>query len=90
MKLKALALVGLFSSQYNENMNAEHRALAEYLEGIFEQKLDELRVEMREGFKDVNRTIKNQIDFVDRKNEEQDEVAEDHELRIKALEPSIT
>jgi len=89
-------------------MNAEHTALAEYLESRFYKRFDEINQkldrqhkaqsqdifrymdrrfdEVRNEFKEVHRRITNQIDFVDRKNEEQDEQIEIHEFRIRDLE----
>lgn len=81
-------------------MNAEHQALAEYLEAHIDKRFNETRSEFKEefetvykrfdrvdhDFKEVHRRINSQIEFVDRKNEDQDEFLEDHELRIGNLE----
>ena len=78
-------------------MNAEHQALAEYLERHIDQRLiaqskdlfaymDRNFDEIKADFKEVHRKINAQIEFVDNKNEEQDELIDDHELRIGLLE----
>ena len=75
-------------------MNAEHQALAEYLEGRItghmDHRFDQVRNEFKAEFKEVHRRINSQIEFVDTKNEEQDEEIEMHEIRIRALESTIT
>ncbi len=48
--------------------------------------IDEQFGRIDEQFKEVNRNIYNLIMHVDGKNDRQDEVAEDHELRISILE----
>lgn len=82
-------------------MNAEHQALAEYLEAHIDNRLkaqskdlftymderfDYAEKEFKSEFKEIHRQINSQIEFVDRKNSSQDEQIDDHELRISALE----
>lgn len=79
-------------------MNAEHRALAEYLEDALDRKLDvkldqklDEKLDQRfkkvdEQFKEVNRNIYNLTMHVDGKNDRQGDEIQDHEQRISALE----
>lgn len=60
-----LTLVLAFLGSYNWIMNAEHQALAEYLEGRLTAHMDrrfiETRDEFKAEFKEVHRRINSQI-----------------------------
>lgn len=82
-------------------MNAEHQALAEYLEQVIEvkleskleekldEKLDRRFKRVDEQFNEVNRRIDALIYHVDIKNDKQDELIDQHDLRIHALESDM-
>lgn len=100
-----LIVVYLFWSSYNWVMNAEHQALAEYLEQVIEVKLEsklEAKLEEKleekldkkldkrfkrvdEQFNEVNRRIDALIYHVDKKNDQQDGLIDEHDLHIRSL-----
>lgn len=74
-------------------MNAEHQALAEYLEGHLKTQSKDLFAymdrnlgEIKDEFKEVHRRIDTLIDHVDKKNDRQDYEIKNHEARINVLE----
>lgn len=66
-------------------MNAEHQALAEYLDKFLERRF----IRIDEQFDEVNRRIDTLINHVDIKNDKQDELLDQHDLRIRSLESDV-
>lgn len=82
-----------FKLNYAGIMNAEHQALAEYLERRFDEQFHDLKGYIDEKIQDLKNdtvSIKGSlyrlIDHVDRKNDRQDEEIDNHQMRISTLE----
>lgn len=72
----------VFEKKLDQKLDQRLKNQSKDLFSYMDRRFDKVDAE----FKEIHRIITTQIDFVDRKNAEQDDEIEDHESRISVLE----